>query len=87
MKEEGRMFDMENMGRWPGDKCYIKPKNLTPEALENGVRDLYLKFYKYSSMIKRLPLPITMRNIASWVINFSQRKVAKADSMESFDAF
>jgi radical SAM superfamily enzyme YgiQ (UPF0313 family) len=87
MKEEGRMHDIDNMGRWPGDKCFIEPKNFTPEALEKRVRDLSVHFYNYPSMLKRLPLPITMRNIASWVINFSQRKVAKAGGMESFDDF
>jgi radical SAM superfamily enzyme YgiQ (UPF0313 family) len=87
MKEERRMYDIDNMGRWPGDKCYIKPKNFTPETLERGVRDLYIKFYNYPSMLKRLPLPITKRNIASWVINFSQRKVAAAEGMETFDEF
>lgn len=87
MKEERRIYDMDNMGRWPGDKCYIKPKNLTSEALEKGVRDLYVKYYSYFSMLKRLPLPITTRTIASWVINFSQHKVAKVGNMEAFDDF
>jgi radical SAM superfamily enzyme YgiQ (UPF0313 family) len=87
MKEENRIFNIDDMGRWPGDKCYIRPKNFTPEALERGVKELYTKFYSYPSMFKRLPLPMTMGNIASWVINFSQRKVARADSMESFDDY
>lgn len=87
MQEENRMLDIVNMGRWPGDRCFIQPKNFTPEELEKGVRDLYVKFYSYPSMLKRLPLPITMGNIASWVINFSQRKVAQADGMETFDDF
>jgi radical SAM superfamily enzyme YgiQ (UPF0313 family) len=87
MKEENRIRDIENIGRWPGDKCFIAPKNFTPESLENGIRDLYAKFYNYPSMLKRLPLPISMRNIASWIINLSQRKVANADCMESFDNF
>jgi hypothetical protein len=38
-------------------------------------------------MLARLPLPITKANLASWIINFDQRKVAKADSMETFDAY
>ena len=87
MKEENRITNIEDMGRWPGDRCYIQPQNLTPEALEKGVRDLYKKFYSYRSMLSRLPLPITMGNIASWVINISQRKVAQAEGMETFDGF
>ncbi len=87
MVKENRLVNIDDMGRWPGDRCFIKPKNFSAETLENGVRDLYTKFYSYSSMLARLPLPITMANIASWVINFSQRKVAREDSMESFDAY
>jgi radical SAM superfamily enzyme YgiQ (UPF0313 family) len=87
MKEENRLLNIEDMGRWPGDKCYIKPKNFSPETLEKRVREMNVKFYSFSSMLRRLPLPITTANIASWVINFSQRKVLRADSMESFDAY
>ena len=87
MKEENRIVDIDAMGRWPGDKCYIKPLNFSAEDLEKGVRDLNAKFYSYRSMLSRLPLPFTMPNIASWVVNFSQRDVLRADSMESFDAF
>ena len=87
MKEEKRIVNIEDMSRWPGDKCYIQPKNFTPETLEKGVHDLYKNFYSYRSMLSRLPLPITMGNIASWVINISQRKVAESDGMEAFDDF
>jgi hypothetical protein len=87
MKEANRLTNIDDMGRWPGDKCYIKPQNMTPEALEKGIRELYVKFYSYPSMLSRLPLPITMSNIASWVINFSEKKVGKEDSLETFDKF
>ncbi len=87
MKEEGRITDIDGMGRWPGDKCYIKPRNMSAEELEKGVRDLNAKFYSYRSIVSRLPLPFSMASIASWVVNFSQRDVLRADSMESFDAF
>jgi radical SAM superfamily enzyme YgiQ (UPF0313 family) len=87
MKEEGRITDLDNMGRWPGDKCFIKPKNFTPATLEKRVRELNRKFYSYPSMLARLPFPVTMANIASWIVNFSQRKVLREDSMESFDGY
>ena len=87
MKQEGRITDLDNMGRWPGDKCFIKPKNFTPETLEKRVRELNRKFYSYPSMLARLPFPVTMANIASWIVNFSQRKVLREDSMESFDGY
>jgi radical SAM superfamily enzyme YgiQ (UPF0313 family) len=87
MKKENRLVNIDAMGRWPGDKCYIKPRNFSAEDLEKGVRDLNAKFYSYRSMLSRLPFPFTIANIASWVVNFSQRDVLQADSMESFDAF
>lgn len=87
MKAEDRLIKIDDMGRWPGDKCYIKPRNFTPDGLEGGIRKMYQDFYRYRSMLQRLPLPITMGNIASWVINFSQRKVGQEDSMETFDDF
>jgi radical SAM superfamily enzyme YgiQ (UPF0313 family) len=87
MKQEGRIVDIDTMGRLPGDKCYIKPLHFSAEDLEKGVRDLYARFYSYRSIVSRLPLPFTMTNIASWVVNFSQRNVLQADSMESFDAY
>ncbi|MBN2337013.1 MAG: radical SAM protein [Acidobacteria bacterium] len=87
MLEEGRILDVDALGRWPGDRCLIRPKHFTPEGLEQGVRDMYVRFYTYRSMLRRLPPPVTARNIASWVINFSQRKMARAGGMESFDDF
>jgi radical SAM superfamily enzyme YgiQ (UPF0313 family) len=87
MKEEERITDLDNMGRWPGDKCFIKPKNFTAETLEKRVHELNRKFYSYPSMLARLPFPVTMANIASWIINFSQRKVLREDSMEGFDGY
>ncbi|NLT33520.1 MAG: radical SAM protein [Acidobacteria bacterium] len=87
MLAEGRILDIDAMGRWPGDRCYIRPAHFTPEELERGVRDMYVKFYTYGSMLRRLPPPVTARNIASWVINVSQRKMARAEGMESFDDF
>ncbi len=87
MKEENRIIDIDDMGRWPGDKCYINPKNFSAEILEKRVRELYESFYSYPSMLSRLPLPITKANIASWVVNFEQRSVLRAGSMESFDGY
>lgn len=87
MESENRILDADNMGRWTGLNCYIRPKNCSPEQLEAQVKRLYQEFYSLSSMFSRLPLPITKANIASWVVNFSQRKMALADSMENFDNY
>lgn len=87
MQEQDRILDAYNMGRWTGMNCYIKPKRHSPEELEDRVKALYRKFYSLPSMFSRLPPPVTRSNIASWVVNFSQRKMALADSMENFDYY
>jgi radical SAM superfamily enzyme YgiQ (UPF0313 family) len=88
MKAENRIIDMQHIGRWPGILCYIQPKDYSPEELEEKVKKMYLDFYRYSSMLARLPLPLTKAKIASWVVNFSQRKVSRAgDAMENFDDY
>jgi len=85
--EENRITNIDDMGRWPGDKCFIKPNNYSPEILEERVRTLHNSFYSYPSMLARLPIPFTKANIASWVINISQRDVMRGDSSENFDSF
>jgi len=87
MKQEGRIINIDDIGRWPGIKCYIKPTYCTPEELEDRIKDMYKRFYSISSIFKRLPLPITQANIASWIINMSQRRIAFSDTAENFDAF
>ena len=87
MKKEGRIININDIGRWPGIKCYIKPTYCTPKELEDRIKYMYKKFYSISSIFKRLPLPITQANIASWIINISQRRIAFSDTAENFDAF
>ncbi|MEJ2108503.1 MAG: hypothetical protein P8Z37_01040 [Acidobacteriota bacterium] len=87
MMDENRITNAFDMGRWPGDKCFILPKNYTPETLETKVRNLHNAFYSYPSMLARLPLPVTKGNIASWVINFSQHGVMRGDSRENFESY
>jgi radical SAM superfamily enzyme YgiQ (UPF0313 family) len=88
MLAEDRIIHIDDIGRWPGIHCHIKPKNLTAEELEENVRMLYRKFYNYASMFTRLPLPLNQARIASWMINLSQRKVSRAQvDMESFDDY
>ena len=88
MKAENRIIDMQHIGRWPGIICYIQPKDYSPEELEEKVKKMYLDFYRYSSMLARLPLPFTKASIASWVVNLSQRKVSRpGDAKENFDDY
>jgi radical SAM superfamily enzyme YgiQ (UPF0313 family) len=90
MKKDDRILRLEEIGRFPGEFCHLKPKNFTAEELEKNVQDMYLKFYSWKSMLKRLSMPISQANIASWVVNFSQRQLAQrshGDNNNNFDAY
>jgi radical SAM superfamily enzyme len=89
MKAEDRILRLEDIDRFPGEFCHVKPKNFTAEEIEKNVQDMYLKFYSWKSMLKRLPLPVTQATIASWVVNISQRKLAQrshGDNNNNFDS-
>ena len=85
MLEEDRIvFDPSKPSH--ANKCTIKPKNYTPEQLESSVRGMYERFYSLRSMIRRLPPPTSQANIASWIINLSQRRNGRAErNVENFD--
>jgi radical SAM superfamily enzyme YgiQ (UPF0313 family) len=88
MQGEGRILNGGEIDRWPGQLCHIRPPYGTPSSLENDIRRLYRDFYSLPSMVSRLPMPVTQANIASWVINFSQRRMARADrSYNNFDDY
>jgi hypothetical protein len=89
MKNEGRILRLEDVGRWPGQMCHIKPTYCTPEEIERNVQEMYREFYSWNSMIRRLPLPVTQANIASWVVNLSQRSMARAsvEDNNNFDSY
>jgi radical SAM superfamily enzyme YgiQ (UPF0313 family) len=88
MNEAGRVLNPQEIDRWPGQNCYIQPPYGTPESLERDVQQMYRSFYSLPSMLSRLPLPITQSNIASWVINFSQRRMAQSETLNNnFDDY
>ena len=88
MRQQDRIIDEEGIGRWPGQPCHIKPLFCTPRELEEDVQEIHRKFYSFPSMFRRLPMPLNTSAIASWVLNFSQRKVsAHADSEHNFTAY
>jgi len=83
---EGRIIDIDGIGRWPGIHCHIKPSYCSAEDLETHVRNMYRRFYSFPSILARLPLPIRQTGIASWMINLEQRKISrKGDDTENFD--
>jgi radical SAM superfamily enzyme YgiQ (UPF0313 family) len=88
MRSQGRILNPQDIDRWPGQICYIQPPYGTPEALETNVQRMYRDFYCLRSILARLPLPVTKANIASWIINLSQRRMAQASrSRNNFDGF
>lgn len=88
MKAGGRITNLEDIDRWPGQNCYIRPPHGTPGTLERDVRNMYRKFYSLRSMFSRLPMPVTQSNIASWVINFSQLRLARVEEAHNdFDGY
>jgi radical SAM superfamily enzyme YgiQ (UPF0313 family) len=90
MKKEERILRLEDIGRFPGEFCHIKPKNFTADEIEKNIQEMYLRFYSWKSMLRRLPMPITQANIASWIVNMSQRKLAQrsqGNNNNNFDAY
>jgi radical SAM superfamily enzyme YgiQ (UPF0313 family) len=88
MRSQGRILNEEEIGRWPGQICYLRPPYGTPDSLESRVRKLYRDFYSLPSIVSRLPMPLTQANIASWVINLSQRRMARAGRRNNnFDGY
>ncbi len=88
MLAEGRIIDPDHIGRWPGISCHIRPTFCSAKELEQRVKELYYEFYKYPSMLRRLPLPLNQAHVASWFINLSQRKASRAlTETEAFDDY
>jgi len=82
MLEEGRILNATEIGRWPGQPCHIVPQHCTPGELEQGVQGIQRQFYSFSSLLRRLPFPLTTSAIASWVLNLSQHRVVYSRNAE-----
>jgi radical SAM superfamily enzyme YgiQ (UPF0313 family) len=88
MRQQDRIIDEAEIGRWPGQPCHIKPLFCTPGELEQDVQRIHRDLYSFPSMFRRLPLPASTSAIASWVLNFSQRRVAAhADQGHNFTEY
>ncbi|HEY1790723.1 MAG TPA: radical SAM protein [Verrucomicrobiae bacterium] len=88
MRQQERIIEEKEIGRWPGQPCHVKPLYCTPQELQADVHGIHQKFYSLGSMFRRLPMPTSTSAIASWVLNFSQRRVtAHADSEHNFTAY
>ncbi|MGC9194264.1 MAG: B12-binding domain-containing radical SAM protein [Syntrophobacteraceae bacterium] len=88
MVAQNRLIDIENIGRWPELACFFKPKHCTPQQLEENVKGMYREFYRLGSIFSRLPFPKSLSDLASWVVNFSQRKMIRGDGVvDNFDSY
>jgi radical SAM superfamily enzyme YgiQ (UPF0313 family) len=92
MKSAGRIINPQEISRWPGQICSILPTNGTPEQMEARTQSMYSQFYSLRSIFRRLPLRLSRANIASWVINLSQRRMARAELQDqslanNFDSY
>ncbi|MEJ2033456.1 MAG: B12-binding domain-containing radical SAM protein [Deltaproteobacteria bacterium] len=86
LEREGRVFNIEDIDRWPGQICHFKPRFCQPAELERNVQEMYRQFYSLRSIFHRLPLPISSSRIASWAINWSERRMARsAQKNNDFD--
>jgi radical SAM superfamily enzyme YgiQ (UPF0313 family) len=85
---EGRLRDIKNMGRWPGIIAEIHPRNFSAEELEEGIKGMYQDFYSWPSILRRLPFPKSKASLASWFMNFSQRKMISGEDFRTdFDGY
>jgi radical SAM superfamily enzyme YgiQ (UPF0313 family) len=88
LQSEGRITNSRDIDRWPGQGCYIRPLCGSPAELEHNVRKMYRNFYSLPSIFSRMSLPVTRANIASWVINLSQRRMVHAGpANNNFDGY
>jgi radical SAM superfamily enzyme YgiQ (UPF0313 family) len=88
MKAEDRILNEEEMGRWPGNLCHVRPLWCGPKELEQNVQQMYRRFYSLPSMVRRLPLPRSQAAIANWVVNMGERRMARSSADHNdFDGY
>ena len=79
MKKDNRILDEANLDRWPGPGVEVQPTYCSPQELEQNVWNMYHEFYSMPSILKRLPPPVTKSSLASWILNFAQRRMCKIE--------
>jgi len=65
LQNEGRIIDHDNIGRWPGLRCYFTPTHSAPKDLERKIKRMYREFYSFRSVMARLGLPTREADFAS----------------------
>ncbi len=88
LKEQDRIVDEHGIGRFAGVFCNFRPLRLSGDELVAHVSRLKREFYSVRSMLRRLPVPRTYADLASWNINLIERKVAlNVATMNEFSDF
>lgn len=88
MKAAGRIVDEANLDRWAGVKFHFKPANMSGEELAGEIHKLQRAFYSWPSILRRLRVPRTQADLASWNVCLTQRKVAlHSEFMNEFSEF
>jgi radical SAM superfamily enzyme YgiQ (UPF0313 family) len=72
---EGRIVDPHEIDRWPVKRSHVAPAYCSSEELERKVWQMYREFYSLPSMLKRLPLPTSLADVASWFMNMKERRM------------
>jgi len=83
MRQQDRILNESEIGRWPGQPCHIKPLYCSPRELEQDVEAIHRRFYSLPSMIRRLPMPLNTSAIASWTLNLSQHRFSDHTDTEN----
>ena len=51
LQNEGRIIDHDNIGKWPGVRCYFTPTHSAPKDLERKIKRMYREFYSFRSVM------------------------------------
>ena len=88
LKSDKRIIDEYGIGRFAGVFCHFRPLRISGTELVAQITRLKRKFYSPRSMLRRLPVPRTYADLASWNINLIERKVAlNIATMNEFSEF
>ncbi len=75
LEQEGRIID-KDWSHYDGRNVVFKPKNLSPEALQDGFHWAYHKFYSVPSILQRV-LPTRQLRIPRLYFNWAYRRMVK----------
>ena len=88
MKADGRIVNENEIARFAGVFCNFRPLRMSGEELIAEVSRLKREFYSIGSMMRRLRIPRTYADLATWHMNLVEFKVAlNVATMNEFSDF